>query len=275
MKVLLNTVAVVALVATSVAAQAPAQGGGGRGGRQGGPPPTGRAGAQLDLTGTWVSVVTEDWRWRMVTPAKGDYASVPLNPEGRRVADTWDLAKDTAAGEQCRAFGAAAIMRVPTRVRISWADDMTLKLEADAGTQTRLYRFGPPPESTGDSTWQGSSVATWFKQQQTRGLGFGGAPQQGPGELKVVTTHMRPGYLRSNGVPYSETAVVTEYYNRHSDFGTEWFTVTTVVEDPKYLTQPFITSTSFKKEADDSKFAPTPCETPAPRAAAVTGGNNR
>jgi hypothetical protein len=69
--------------------------------------------------------------------------------------------------------------------------------------------------------------------------------------------------------------VVTEYYNRHSDFGTEWFTVTTVVEDPKYLTQPFITSTSFKKEADDSKFAPTPCETPAPRAAAVTGGNNR
>ena len=279
MKRLVIVVAIVALVATTVAAQAPAQaaaqGGGGRGGRQGGPPPTGRAGAQIDLTGTWVSVVTEDWRWRMVTPAKGDYASVPLNPEGRRVADTWDLAKDNAAGEQCRAFGAPAIMRVPTRVRISWADDMTLKLETDAGTQTRLYRFTSSSSSPGDATWQGESVATWFKQQQTRGLGFGGAPQQGPGELKVVTTHMRPGYLRSNGVPYSEAAVVTEYFNRHTDFGAEWFTVTTVVDDPTYLTQPFITSSSFKKESDDSRFAPTPCETPAPRAATVTGGNTR
>jgi hypothetical protein len=274
-KVLVHALALASLIATTVAAQAPAQGGGGRGGRQGGPPPTGRAGAQFDLTGTWVSVVTEDWRWRMVTPAKGDYASVPLNAEGRRVADTWDLTKDNAAGEQCRPFGAAAIMRVPTRVRIAWADDMTLKLETDAGTQTRLFRFSPAPSSSGDPTWQGSSLATWSKQQQTRGLGFGGAPQQGAGVLKVVTTHARPGYLRSNGVPYSEAAVVTEYFNRHADFGTEWFTVTTVVEDPKYLTQPFITSSSFKKEADDSKFAPTSCETPAPRAAASTAGNNR
>ena len=274
-RVLVHALALVSLIATTVAAQAPAQGGGGRGGRQGGPPPTGRAGAQFDLTGTWVSVVTEDWRWRMVTPAKGDYASVPLNAEGRRVADTWDLTKDNAAGEQCRPFGAAAIMRVPTRVRIAWADDMTLKLETDAGTQTRLFRFSPASSSSGDPTWQGSSLATWSKQQQTRGLGFGGAPQQGAGVLKVVTTHARPGYLRSNGVPYSEAAVVTEYFNRHADFGTEWFTVTTVVEDPKYLTQPFITSSSFKKEADDSKFAPTSCETPAPRAAASTAGNNR
>ena len=271
MKVLVKTAAIAALLMTSLAAQAPAQGGGGRGGRQGGPPPTGRAGAQFDLTGTWVAVVTEDWRWRMMTPAKGDYASVPLNAEGRRVADMWDLAKDNAAGEQCRPFGAASIMRMPTRVRIAWADDMTLKLETDAGTQTRIFRFGAPPASAGDVTWQGVSMATWFKQQQTRGLGFGGAPQQGAGALKVVTTRMRPGYLRWNGVPYSEAAVVTEYYNRHADFGTDWFTVTTVVEDPKYLTQPFITSSSFKKEADDTKFAPTPCDTPAPRPGASTG----
>ena len=244
---------------------------GGRQGGRGGPPPTGRAGAQFDLTGTWVSVVSEDWRWRMVTPAKGDYASVPLNAEGRRVADTWDLAKDNAAGEQCRPFGAAAIMRVPTRVRVSWQDDTTLKLETDAGTQTRLFRFAAaatPPQ--GEPAWQGSSVAAWTKQAQTRGLGFGGGPPPGAGALKVVTTRMRPGYLRSNGVPYSDGAVVTEYFNRHSDFGTDWFTVTTVVEDAKYLNQPFITSSSFRKEADDSKFSPAPCETAAPRAGAAT-----
>jgi hypothetical protein len=255
-------------------APAPGAQRGGRGGRQGGPPPAGRPGAQFDLTGTWVSVVSEDWRWRMVTPAKGDYASVPLNAEGRRVADTWDLTKDNASGEQCRPFGAAGIMRLPTRARISWADDLTLKIETDAGTQTRLLHFGPAAATSGEPTWQGMSSASWAKQAQSRGLGFGGAPAQGPGVLKVVTTRMRPGYLRWNGVPYSDAAVVTEYYNRHSDFGIEWFTVTTVVDDAKYLTQPFITSSSFKKEPDDSKFAPASCETPAPRSGAAVGNQN-
>ena len=105
---------------------------------------TARSAAPVDLTGQWVSVVTEDWRWRMVTPPKGDYASVPLNPEGRKAADAWDLSADNAAGNQCRAFGAAGLMRMPTRVRISWQDDNTLKLESDAGQQTRLFRFETP-----------------------------------------------------------------------------------------------------------------------------------
>jgi len=80
-----------------------------------GPPPTARAAAPEDLTGYWVSLVTEDWRWRMVTPAKGDYDGVPVNGAGRKVADTWDPAKDEAAGEQCKAYGAPAITRVPGR----------------------------------------------------------------------------------------------------------------------------------------------------------------
>ena len=110
-----------------------------------GPPPTPRAGAAFDPTGYWVSVVTEDWRWRMVTPAKGDYASVPLSAEGRRVADTWDLAKDKADGNECRAFGAAGLLRLPLRVRFTWQDDNTLKLETDSGQQVRLLHFGPAP----------------------------------------------------------------------------------------------------------------------------------
>jgi hypothetical protein len=72
-----------------------------------GPPPTAQAQAPIDLTGYWFSVVTEDWRWRMLTPAKGDYASVPLNAEGQRIAGMWDLEKDKADGNLCRAFGAA------------------------------------------------------------------------------------------------------------------------------------------------------------------------
>jgi hypothetical protein len=255
-----------------------AQGQGGRQGgqgRQGGPPATAQSAAPVDLTGQWVSIVTEDWRWRMLTPPKGDYASVPLNPEGRKVADAWDLNADNAAGNQCRAFGAAGLIRMPMRIRISWQDDSTLKLESDAGQQTRLFKFqspaptgvvtlasGPPPA---ERTWQGVSAAQWFRQPQSRGLGFGGRGQLAGGSLRVVTRHMRAGYLRKNGVPYSEDAVLTEAFHRHEEpNGDVWVTVTSIVEDPRYLTQPFITSTSFRREADQSKWNPAPCQTAAP-----------
>jgi hypothetical protein len=261
-----------ACVASGVLEAQRGQGGPGRGG----PPPTPRAAAAFDLSGTWVAVVTEDWRWRMVTPPKNDAASVPLNPEGRKVAAAWDLDQDNASGNQCRAFGAAAIMRQPLRVQVSWQDDRTLKIETDAGQQTRLFGFAAPaatPTTTtavgAERTWQGVSTAEWVKQAQSRGLGFGGrgGGDMSGGTLKVVTTHMRAGYLRKNGVPYSEDAVLTEYYNRHSGPGDlEWFTVTTVVDDPKYLVQPFITSSSFRREADNSKWRPSPCQTAPPTA---------
>jgi len=83
----------------------------------------------------------------MMTPAKGDYASVPLNADAARVADTWDPARDEAAGEQCRSYGAPAIMRVPGRLHITWQDDATLRIDTDAGSQTRLLRFGVPGQT--------------------------------------------------------------------------------------------------------------------------------
>src|SRR5215831_5555394 len=75
--------------------------------------PKPRDAAPWDLTGYWVSIVTEDWRFRMVTPGKGDYLGLPLNDAAKKVAEAWDPAKDAAAGEQCKSYGAAAIMRVP------------------------------------------------------------------------------------------------------------------------------------------------------------------
>jgi hypothetical protein len=235
-----------------------AQGRGGRG--PAGPPPTPRAAAPVDVTGYWVSIVTEDWRWRMVTPAKGDYASVPLNAEGRKVADMWDPAKDESAGEQCRPYGAPALIRIPGRLHITWENDTTLKLEADAGTQTRTFQFGrPAPEKLAPS-WQGYSVALW--EPMPNGRGVFGAPdgQKVAGALKVVTSHLRPGYLRKNGVPYSANASLTEYYNVVKDpEGDQWLIVTSIVEDPQYLTQSFITSSHFRKEPDGSKWDPTPC----------------
>jgi hypothetical protein len=216
---------------------------------------TPRAAAPIDLTGYWVSVVTEDWRWRMLTPPKGDYASVPLNVEGRKVADMWDPAK--AASDGCKAYGAAGIMRMPGRLHITWENDTTLKIDTDAGRQTRLLRFDATEKPTGAASWQGLSVASW---ELPGGRGGRGAAAPRGGSLKVVTTNLRAGYLRKNGVPYSENAVVTEYFDPHAAYGTEWFTVTTIVDDPRYLTQTFITSSHFKREPDGAKWTPAPCE---------------
>ena len=142
-------------------------------------------------------------------------------------------------------------------------------METDSGQQVRLFKFAPagaPPVTTAPAapqrSWQGDSVASWNKTAISQGLGFGGGRGVAGGNLKVVTTNLRPGYLRKNGVPYSENTTVTEYFNRHDEpNGDVWFTVTTIVDDPRYLAQPFITSSSFKKEVDQSKWSPSPCQT--------------
>ncbi|HEY3516187.1 MAG TPA: hypothetical protein VGL98_04000 [Gammaproteobacteria bacterium] len=233
------------------------------------PPPVPRAAAPIDLTGYWVSVVTQDWRWRMVTPAKGDYEGMPLTPEGRAVADAWDPAKDEAAGEQCRSYGAPAVMYVPGRVHITWADDNTLKIETDAGMQTRLLHFGDykAPADTPRS-WQGVSVAQWQTPRPTVPLLLrpaertADAPAVVPtgGSLRVATTNLRAGYLRKNGVPYSENAVLTEYFDLYKrPNGEELLTITTVVEDPQYLRTARLVAPVFKKEPNGAKWNPTPC----------------
>jgi hypothetical protein len=230
------------------------------------PPAPGKPGAPIDLTGYWVAYVTEDWRWRMVTPLKGDAASVPTNAEARKVIDAWDPVKDEAAGLQCKAYGAPAIMRVPGRLHITWQDDQTLKIETDAGRQTRLFHFdGAAPRDTAPS-WQGYSAAKWEgalpSVNPPISFGLGLAPRLGARSrsLQVTTTQLRAGYLRKNGVPYSDKAVLNEYYDLFSEPNADtWFMVTTVVEDPTYLAVPFVTTSHFKKIADATGWDPEPC----------------
>ncbi|HEY7392352.1 MAG TPA: hypothetical protein VH640_27785 [Bryobacteraceae bacterium] len=237
-----------------------AQGFGGRG--RGGPPRPPREAAPIDITGYWVSVVTEDWRFRMVTAPKGDFAGVPLNAEGRKIAGEWDQAKDQASSDHCKAYGAPAIMREPSRFHITWVDDNTLKIEADHSEQTRILHFGGAVPAGTKASIEGYSIATWQPALGGRsgrgGQGQPGAAAQRGGSLKVVTTNLTPGYLRRNGVPYSDRTTVTEYYDLPRE--SQWLIVKTIVQDPQYLTEPFITSTNLKKEADGSKWKPTPCE---------------
>jgi hypothetical protein len=223
-----------------------------RGGRGTGPASSARESAAIDLTGYWVSVIAEDWKYRMVTPKKGVYDALALNAEGRRVGDAWDPTRDEAAGEQCRAYGAANIMRLPGRIHITWPDANTLRIDTDTGTQTRLFYFSTA-STPGEASWQGHSIAQWEYAAGGRSAARGGS-------LKVVTTNLRAGYVRKNGAPYSSQAVVTEYYDLNAmPNGDQWLTVTTKVEDAVYFSRPYITTSDFKKLPGASGWNPTPC----------------
>lgn len=245
---------------------------------------TPRTAAQFDLTGYWVSVITKDWAYRMMTPEKGDPGSVPLNAEGMKTAKAWDRAQDAAQGEQCKAYGAAGVMHLPGRLHIDWQDDSTLRIDSDAGMQTRLVHFAEflPPGGFGTSetpisllrfqaapgvaTRQGYSIAAWQKVAQIKGLQIvimestpPPTPAQG-GSLMVMTTGMLAGYLQKNGIPYSRDAVLTEYFNRiHLPDGEDYLILTSIVADPVYLNEPYVTSLEFKHEKDGSKWMPGPC----------------
>jgi hypothetical protein len=231
------------------------------------PPPAGRAAAPFDITGYWVSLVTDDWRYRMLTPPKGNVDYLPVTAEARRVTNAWDAAKDVAAGEQCRAYGAGGIMRLPARLHITWDDDHTIKMDIDAGTQTRRFFFDNTPQlaavhpPAAQPSWQGYSLARW----EFPPAGRGQAPARGPaaarvGQLKVVTTRLRPGYVRKNGVPYGANATLTEYFVRLVDRGgQEYLVVTTMVDDPTYFQPAYIKTYQFKKQPDASGWNPRPC----------------
>ena len=268
-----STLSTLSLSSPSVAL---AQGGRGRGGA----PPSARVSAPIDLTGYWSAVLTEDWHVRMFTAPTGDFGSgasgavaqvvtgrlgvganpaqdgnIPYNLKGAQAAMAWDPAKDEAEGDPCKAFGAPGIMRQPTHLRITWQDDNALKVDADFGTQTRVLHFTPPPAGP-EPTRQGHSIASWM----SLGGGGGQARFEKGGALRVVTTHLKPGYYWKNGIPYTANAVLREsVFLLTLPDGATWMTLTQRVDDPEYLTEPYVVNYHFKKLPDDSSWSPTPC----------------
>ena len=264
----------------------------GRGGRVA----TARESAPIDLTGYWTAVITEDWAQRMLTPSKGDFGggppgaartpgrtpiglgsnpadegNIPYEAAGSEAALEWDPANSDA----CMAYGAPGIMRQPTRLRITWEDDNTLKIETDLGTQTRLFHFAAPlrpgrmnyiggrfvpPKAVTDielpdglePSKQGYSTASW--------TAMGGTNSETGGYLKAETTHLTPGYYWTNGTPYTPDAVLTEHF-RIMDLPdlSSWILLSLMVEDAEYLTQPFLVNYHFKKLPDGSTWNRQPC----------------
>ena len=219
-------------------------------------PRSARVSAPKDFTGYWVSVVTEQWNLRMLMPPKGVYTMLPVNAEARAVADAWTQERD--AGNECRGYGAATIMRVPGRLHIHWADDDTLQIDTDSGSQTRLLHLGATarPPADAQPQWQGYSVAAWAGTAMGRG-----AKVPGPADnLRVITTQMKAGYLRKNGVPYSEKATLEEYFDTFIEpDGNSWLVVSSIVTDMQYLTGPYAWTVHFKKVPDGQGWDPTPC----------------
>jgi hypothetical protein len=213
----------------------------------------GRDYAPLDITGNWVSLITDEWQVRMMTPVRGDYRYVPLNEVGQAIADRWDPERDDSVGESCKAYAAPAIMRLPSRLRISWQDDVTLRVDIDTGTQTRLFHFGEFSEEP--PSWQGSSVAVWEPS------GDAAAVTDDPSTaLRVDTTNLRSGYLQKNGVPFSENTYMTEYFSLLStDDGTQYLIVQIFVDDPTYLTDHWVRTATFRREMNDESWNQTPC----------------
>jgi len=219
------------------------------------PPRPLRAAAPFDPTGYWSSLITQNWRLRMVPPAKGDYIGIPISAAGKKAADAWDPVKDEAVGNQCKAYGAPGLMNLPTHLRITWQDDSTLRVDTDYGTQTRLLHFGnwTPPQPRKRSR-QGNSVAVWTSRRGGRG----GAPSAQ--YLRITTTDLLSGYLRKNGVPYDENASLLEYVDLFKEpNGAAIVVWTAFVDDPANLETPYVISSQFKRQPDASGWDPTPC----------------
>ena len=258
------SIGVAGLVIALLAMRAEAQGQG----RANQPPQSPRAAAPFDPTGYWSSLITQNWRLRMVPPAKGDYIGIPISAAGKKAADAWDQEKDEAAGNQCKAYGAPGLMNLPTHLRIAWQDDNTLRVDTDYGMQTRLLHFAPPQgrdspsQSRGGNgaprprkrSWQGNSVAAWVSRRGGRG----GPPSAR--YLRIATTDLLSGYLRKNGVPYDENASLLEYVDLFKEpSGSAVIVWTAVVDDRVNLETPYIISSQFKKMPDGSAWDPTPC----------------
>jgi len=262
-------------VAAGLSASLVAQAGGGQapGGRGAPAPPSGHAAAPWDISGYWTALITDDWRYRMLTPPKGNVDYLPVTGAGRGATNAWDPAKDQAAGEQCKGYGAGGIMRLPGRLHITWENDNELRMDIDTGIQTRRFYFEGAQAASAQAasqspSLQGYSIARWESPGAGGRGGRGGPPPppanaaagNRPGQLRVVTTRLRPGYVRKNGVPYGADTVITEHYVHLVDNDRqEYLALTITVDDPTNFQPAYVKTYQFRKQADAKGWNPTPC----------------
>ena len=202
--------------------------------------------AQVDLTGEWNPRFHEDQPERIPGPEIGDYLGLPISDAARMRAEIWDASLLTLPEHQCKPHPSDYGIRGPANLRI-WKeiDRESQQLIAYhthiswmAPERTIWMDGRPHPPDYAAHTWQGFSTGKWDGNT-----------------LTVTTTHLKIGWIRRNGVPRSDRATVTEHFIRHDDH----LTVVTIVDDPVYLTEPFIRSTDFILDLNQ-QIDPYPCE---------------
>lgn len=200
------------------------------------------ANAQMDLSGEWGQKTHEDAPERGGGPELGDYTGLPINDRARAQADAFDASKWAHPDHQCEPHPADYAYRGPGSLRI-WADMDPLTQQVTAwhtqamwmNPQRTIYMDGRPhPSEYAPHTWGGFSTGQWVGDM-----------------LKVETTHMKEGWLRRNGLPRSEKATMTEYFNRHG----EYLTVVQIVKDPVFLTEPLVRTSNWILHPGYAPFA--------------------
>ena len=186
----------------------------------------------------------EDQPERVPGPELGDFLGIPINDAARLRAEAWDASLQTLPEWQCRPHSADYIWRGPSQLRISKeVDPVSRDLVAYHAEWLRsvdrpIYLDGRPhPPEGALHTWGGFSTAKWEGDM-----------------LTVTVTHLKEGYLRRNGLPRSDKATLTEHWIRHGDF----LTVVTIVNDPVYLTEPFVRTTDYELNVGQN-IPPYPC----------------
>ncbi len=202
--------------------------------------------AQRDPSGEWAPRYHEDQPERIPGPEIGDYLGIPINAAARLRADSWDASLLELPENQCRPHPSDYAWRGPANLRI-WKEIDTATQDTLAyhthiswqAPERTIWMDGRPhPPDYAAHTWQGFSTGKWEGDL-----------------LTVTTTHLKEGWIRRNGVPRSEKAVVTEHIIRHENY----LTVAVIINDPVYLTEPFIRTTDFTSDPDQ-QIAPYPCE---------------
>ena len=202
--------------------------------------------AQVDPTGEWAPRFHEDQPERIPGPEIGDYLGLPINDAARLRGDSWDASLLTLPEHQCKPHPADYSPRGPANLRM-WKeiDKDTQQLVAyhthiswQAPERTIWMDGRPHPPEYAAHTWQGFSTGKWDGDM-----------------LTVTTTHLKIGWIRRNGIPRSDSAVLTEHFVRHGNY----LTLISVIQDPVYLTEPFIRTTNWVMDPRQ-EIAPYPCE---------------
>jgi cyclase len=203
--------------------------------------------AQVDISGEWNPLFDEDQPERIPGPEIGDYLGLPITAAARMRGDIWDASILTVPEHQCYPHPSDYGIRGPANLRISKEVDHDTQqviawhthISWQAPERTIWMDGRPHPPEYAAHTWQGFSTGKWDGNV-----------------LTVTTTHLKIGWIRRNGIPRSDRATVTEHFIRHDD---DHLTVVTIVDDPVYLSEPFIRSTDFILDLNQ-QIAPYPCE---------------